>query len=171
MKDLYTKLSHLSDMVIYVTGSLGILLTVGCSAYNIVSMWTVGRRSPHLDELSLFSLVWIIYIGIGLLYKRKEHVTMDFVVNLLPGVWRAISRIVNDLVIIAISAITCWFAWKLSIKSFDKLLMITKIPYFYCDIVVFIGYGHLTILAIIDAAVNLAGLVQKKGGPVELWRK
>ena len=171
MKELYTKLSHFSDMLIYIIGSVGILLTVGCSAYNIVAMWTVGRRSPSLDELSLFSLVWIIYVGMGLLYKRKEHVTMDFVVNLLPGVWRVVSRIVNNILIIVISAVTCWFAWKLSVKSFDKLLVITKIPYFYCDIVVFIGYGHLTILAIIDTVANLVGLVQKKGGPVELWQK
>ena len=149
MKELYTKLSHFSDMLIYIIGSVGILL----------------------DELSLFSLVWIIYVGMGLLYKRKEHVTMDFVVNLLPGVWRVVSRIVNNILIIVISAVTCWFAWKLSVKSFDKLLMITKIPYFYCDIVVFIGYGHLTILAIIDTVANLVGLVQKKEGPVELWQK
>ena len=154
----------------YTIGSVGIVLTVGCSAYNILSIWVVGKRSPSLDEFSLFSLVWIVYIGMGLLYKRNEHVTMDFVVELLPGVCKTIFRILNDIIIMLISGVTCYFAWKLSIKSFDKLLMITKIPYFFCDIVAVIGYAHLTLLTVIDAAVNVAGLFQKRGGPVNIWK-
>lgn len=157
------KLDAYLKNAIYVIGGIGLLITVGCTAFNIVSLWVSGKRYSQLDEFALLALVWVVYAGMGLLYSNGQHVTMDFIVNCLPERGKKISRIINNIVIIIICAITAYFSWKLSIKSFAKRLNITKIPYFYCDIIVFVGYVHLLILAAADTVKTVLELAGKKG--------
>lgn len=170
MKKTYLKISQIVENIFDMIGNIGLLITVGCSAYNIISLWITGRRVPYLDEFSLIALVWVVYIGMGLLYKNNEHVTMDFLIKLLPNKGKAISRIFNDILIIITSAATTYYAWHLSIKSFDKLMMITKIPYFFCDIAVVIGFAHLAILSLVDIFVNISALIHKKEVPANIWK-
>lgn len=157
------KLDDYLQKAIYVIGGLGLVITVGCTAFNIISIWVTGKRYAQLDEFSLLAFVWVVYAGLGVLYSTNQHVVMDFIINKLPPKGKRVSRILNNLIIILISGIAAYFAWKLSIKSFTKRLNITKIPYFYCDIIVFIGYIHLVALALADTVKNVFELSGRKG--------
>ena len=144
------KLGDWMDVVIYVLGCAGLLFAVVLCGANILSWWFFGRRLGLTDELALIGLVWASYVGMGLLYRDSGHCVMDFVVKLFPPKGQAVVRIITDICIIVIAVLAVHFSWKLAVKSLVKKLVLSKIPYFYCDICVTIGYGHLLLLAIAD---------------------
>lgn len=154
--DLFAKkLGDWADKLIYILGGAGLLFAVVLCGANILSWWFFGRRLGLTDELSLIGLVWASYVGMGLLYRTNGHCVMDFVIKLLPPKGQTVVRIITDLLILFIAAIAVYYSWKLAIKSFTKKLVLSHIPYFYCDICVTIGYGHLLLLTVADIVRNV----------------
>lgn len=156
------KIGELGDKLIYILGGAGLLFAVVLCGANILSWWFVGRRLGLTDELALVGLVWASYVGMGMLYRTNGHCVMDFVVKLLSPRGQIVIRIITDILILAVSAFAVYYSWKLSIKSFTKKLVLTKIPYFYCDICVTIGYGHLLLLTVADIVRNIIKLIHWK---------
>lgn len=156
------KIGDWMDAVIYVLGCSGLLFAVVLCGANILSWWFFGRRLGLTDELALIGLVWASYVGMGLLYRDNGHCVMDFVVKLFPPKGQTLARIITDICIIVVAVLAVHFSWKLAVKSLTKKLVLSKIPYFYCDICVTIGYGHLLLLAVVDMIRKLYKLFHWK---------
>ncbi|MCI8423895.1 MAG: TRAP transporter small permease [Lawsonibacter sp.] len=152
---LAKKIGDCTDRLIYILGGGGLLLSVALCASNILSWWFLGRRIAISDEIALIGLVWASYVGMGLLFRNNGHCVMDFVVKILPPRWQVVLRIFTDLCILVIAGVAVYYSWALAVKSFTKKLVLTKIPYFYCDICVTVGYGHLLLLVIVDMIRNI----------------
>lgn len=160
-----TKIGDFLDVMIYILGGGGLVLAIMVYAFNIFDWWLFGRRVAVADEIALMGLVWVSYVGMGLLFRHGGHCTMNFVVEMCPERWRPPLDIVRDLMILAVSIFAVYYSWKLSIRSLTKLLTISKIPYFYCDICFTIGYGHLLLVVLVDLLHNIVKLFTgKKGG-------
>lgn len=162
------KVENYFDKVIYVFGCGGLLLAILVYAFNIWDWWLFKRRIPAADDIALLGLVWTSYVGLGLLFHIKGHCTMDFIVDMLHGKAKSFLFIVRDLAMMVVSVVAVYYSWKLSIKSFNKLLTISKIPFFYCDMSLTVGYAHLLIVVFLDFLRSVVNLVSKKtddGGP------
>lgn len=162
LKRFLTLLDKTADKIVYFIGGTGLVVCTGMCCANIFMWWFMGRRIAVNDEIALSGLVWATYIGMGLLFKNKAHCTMDFVVDALPPKAKTFVRIITDIAILVIACITVYFSWKLAAKSFVKKLALTKLPYFYLDISVTLGYGHLAILAFADMIQNIMKLIHWK---------
>lgn len=156
------------DKLIYVFGGAGLIVAIAIYAFNIWDWWLFGKRIAAADEIALMGLVWTSYVGMGLLFRQKGHCTMDFVVEMCSEKFRPVLDIVRDILILAVALAATYYSWKLSIKSFNKLLTISKIPYFYCDIAFTIGYAHLVLVVVVDFVRNVLRLfTHEKGGVAE----
>lgn len=156
---IYNKIADFIDKIVYVIGGSGLLICAGMCGANILMWWFAGKRIAICDEVSLFGLVWATYIGMGILYRQNGHCTMDFVVKAMPPKARSIIRIITDIIIIAVCVITVYYSWKLAVKSFNKKLVLTKIPYFYVDISITVGYAHMLVLTVGDIVANVNKLI------------
>ncbi len=159
VSSIYNKIADFIDKIVYVIGGSGLLICAGMCGANILMWWFAGKRIAICDEVSLFGLVWATYIGMGILYRQNGHCTMDFVVKAMPPKARSVIRIITDIIIIAVCVITVYYSWKLAIKSFNKKLVLTKIPYFYVDISITVGYAHMLVLTVGDIVANVNKLI------------
>lgn len=150
------KIGDLLDKLVYVLGGGGLLVAVAVYAYNIWDWWLFGKRVATADEIALMGLVWASYVGMGLLYRCNGHCTMNFLVDAIhkPKMKMAVN-ILRDIIVLVISYFAVVYSWKLAIKSTNKLLQISKIPYFYCDIAFTVGYAHLLLVAFVDMLHNV----------------
>lgn len=153
------KVADIADKIMFVIGSIGLLVCVGMCCANILMWWFAQKRIAICDEVSLFGLVWGTYAGMGVLFRCNGHATMDFIVKAMPKKAQTVLRIFTDLAILATCILTVHFSWKLAAKSFTKKLVLTKIPYFYVDIAVTCGYGHMLFLAIGDIVKKIYELI------------
>lgn len=149
------KIGDYADKAVYVIGGLGLLICAGMCGANILLWWFAGKRIAVCDEISLVGLIWATYIGMGILFRNNGHCTMDFVVKAMPPKAQTIIRIITDIAIVVVAVIVVRYSWALAVKSLNKRLILTKIPYFYVDISVTIGYAHLLLLAAADVAKNI----------------
>ena len=156
------KIETFTDKIMTVIGALGLIVCAGMCGANILMWWFMQKRIAVNDEISLFGLVWATYVGMGVLYHCNGHCTMDFVVKALPKKAQIVLRILTDIVIIVVSAFTVYYSWKLAMKSTNKRLVLTKIPYTYVDIPITIGYAHLLLLAIGDIVKKVYELIHWK---------
>ena len=156
------------DRLIYILGGGGLVVAILIYAYNIWDWWIFGKRVATADEIALMGLVWASYVGMGLLFRHRGHCTMDFVVEMCPPKWRPVLDIIRDVLILVVAVFTTYYSWKLSIKSINKLLTISKIPYFYCDIAFTVGYAHLVLVVIVNLIRSVLKLfTHEKGGEAE----
>lgn len=155
----YKKIADFLDKIVYLIGGSGLIICAGMCGANILMWWFMGKRIAICDEVSLFGLVWATYIGMGILYRQNAHCTMDFIVKAMPPKARTVVRVLTDIVIIVVSVLTAYYSWKLGMKSFNKKLVLTKIPYFYVDISITVGYLHLLFLAVGDIVMNVYKLI------------
>lgn len=157
----YYKVMDFLDKIVYVIGGTGLIVCTGMCAANIFMWWFMGKRIAVCDEISLFGLIWATYIGMGILFRVGGHCTMDFVVQALPPKARTFIRVITDILILAVCVLTVYYSWKLAFKSFNKKLILTKIPYFYVDISITVGYAHLLLLVIGDMVKNIRALINR----------
>lgn len=163
LSTVFGKAADFADKIVYIIGGAGLVTCAGMCAANILMWWFMGKRIAVCDEISLFGLVWSTYIGMGILYRHNGHVSMDFLVKALPPRAGIVVRIITDLAILVVAGITIYYSWQLALKSFNKKFVLTKIPYFYVDISITIGYAHLFILVIGDIIKNVDLLIHWNG--------
>lgn len=155
----YNKLADALDKAVYVIGGAGIIVCASMCGANILMWWLMGKRIAICDEVSLFGLIWATYIGMGILFRVNGHCSMDFIVNALPPKAQNTLRIFTDIAILVVCVLTVRYSWALAIKSFSKKLILTKLPYFWVDIPITIGYAHLLLLVIGDIVIRINRLI------------
>lgn len=156
------KIGDYLDKLIYILGGCGLIVAISIYAYNICSWWLSRTRIATADDIALMGLVWASYVGMGLLFRNHGHCTMDFIVEMCPAGLRPLLNIFTDVIILVVSAVAVRYSWILSIKSMKKLLTISKIPYFYCDIAFTIGYAHLFLVVLVDSFRNIVKLFRRE---------
>ena len=162
----WKKISDTIDSVIDKIGSFMVLVTIVCTSINIFSRWIIGRSLGQLDEISLIAFVWTVYVGVGLLYNRNEHISMDFVINKLPYTARVIVTIIDLLIELVLSVVVSYLAIKLMSRSFIRTTNVTHVPYAYLQAAVAIGFILLS-LSLISRGIRIIRALSKKQDPFE----
>jgi len=67
------------------------VVSMSCMAFIIIinglgifSRYFLKRPIVWVNELTILIGTWLFYIGIGVLFARKEDITLDLVVNKMP---------------------------------------------------------------------------------------
>lgn len=149
-------------MVVDIIGSVAVLVTILSTSFNIFSRWFVGRSFGQLDEISLIAFVWTIYIGMGVLYNKNEHICMDFILNKLPRVPKLILTLIDMLIELGITVLVTVLAIKLMSRSFIRTTNVIHLPYACLQLSIAIGFGLLAATLIAKMIGIIAALVQKE---------
>lgn len=74
---------------------------VGSITAAVIFRYLLNSPLPWPEELSLFALVWMTFIGASLVTKRREHIIIDSIPLLLPSRARLWMTLVVHLSLIA----------------------------------------------------------------------
>lgn len=158
----WKKISDGIDRFIDIVGCIMVLTTIVCTSINIFSRWIIGRSLGQLDEISLMAFVWAIYIGMGVLYNRSEHITMDFIVQKLPPKSKFILIIIDTVIELFVSALVTVLAFKLMSRSFIRTTNVCHVPYAYLQLAIGVGFGHMVLCLISKLIKQISSIVKKE---------
>ena len=96
------------------------IVTMGCLAFiilinglGIFSRYFLSRPIIWVNELTILVGTWLFYVGTGLLYTRKEDITLDLIVNKMSEKARRITGLlINGIVLIFLVLLT-FYSYKL----------------------------------------------------------
>ena len=134
-------------------------IMVLCTTFNIFSYWFLNRRYGQFDEIVLALFMWVTFTCLGVLYRHDEHIAVTFLLDGRKPRVQLIMKIINDLFVVVTSIIFTYYAYKLTMRSFNKYTSLLKIPYAYIDLSVVIGYVSLTLVSAIRCGEHIKELV------------
>lgn len=81
--------AHLLDVrhLTSATGALGALMVavlLFIVAYEVISRYFFNEPTYWVTEISTYLVVGIVFLSLGLAYRRKEHIRIEFAVDMLP---------------------------------------------------------------------------------------
>jgi len=76
-------------------------------AFSIMSMAvlaqiifrTMGFTVLAMDDLAVFTFLWLIYTGVAVAFHQKDHVKMEFFMALFPENWQRVGQVITDFLI------------------------------------------------------------------------
>lgn len=87
--------------------------------FQVVSRYCFGIAHFWAEEMAVFSMIWLVFLGSVIAESRNDHTRITFFVNLLPGGLRRYVNSFSDLLCILFLAI-------LTVKSGDVIAIAMK---------------------------------------------
>lgn len=91
-------LDRANTMLLSLLG-LGLIGMVALSVYNVISRYVFNAALLWADEVAVFSMIALAFLGAIVSTWRDSHIRMDILSNLLPANMQWLLQIVQQLVI------------------------------------------------------------------------
>ena len=147
------------------------LLAIVMFALVITTTWQVLSRyfshSPQVwpTDIATYALVFLTYIGMGILLREDGHTRVDIVYNMLPHSGKYILNIVMDIIGIATLCTVTYFAVKLDISYFQKDTLLIGSAFYTPKFIIFsfipIGLAVTAIEYIRRLVMDIIELIKK----------
>ena len=102
----------------WITISFMLVMTVSVF-YGVICRY-VFRSAPFwTEEVARFMMVWVALIGAAVAFRRREHVGLDFVVNLIfPRKSRRWVVLFNDVMTLIFFGFTIYYGFKFAAQGY-----------------------------------------------------
>lgn len=80
---------------------------------GIFSRYFLNRPIVWVNELTILIGTWLFYVGIGLLYTRKEDITLDLIVNKMSERMRRVTGLVINGIVLVFLVLLTIYSYKL----------------------------------------------------------
>src|SRR5664280_1816076 len=84
------------------------IAAVGLNFFNVVGRYGFGVTILIADEIQIFIMVFMAFLGAAVVAWRGQHLRMDVVVNTLPASLRRGVRIFELAVIVILASFVLW---------------------------------------------------------------
>ncbi|MCR9220966.1 MAG: TRAP transporter small permease [Alphaproteobacteria bacterium] len=83
---------------------------VGLILLNVVTR-SMAMAIYWVDELAVYSMIWLVFIGASLALRRRRHIRVTALIAALPRSAAQAVEIALDAVVLAFCAFMIWMAW------------------------------------------------------------
>jgi TRAP-type C4-dicarboxylate transport system permease small subunit len=146
----------------FLTASL-LLIAVALNFANIIGRYVLNAPIASAEEVMLFLLVAVVFLGNSVVGWEGRQIRMDVVLHTLPPALRHWLEVIADLAMIAVSVILIVFAWPVinMLAEFDQRSQAAEVPLYIPQALIPIGLG---LTAILTAARLILGLRGRRNG-------
>ncbi len=120
-----------------------VLIAVALNFANIVGRYVFLRPIASAEEVMLFLLVGMVFLGNAVVGWRGRQLRMDVILHILPPTLRRTLEIAADLAMIAVCIILIAVGWPAieMLAEFDQRSQAAEIPLYIPQALVPIGLG------------------------------
>lgn len=138
----------------YVSALLLVVMVIIVFA-NVLFRYFLDFSIASTEELSRFMFIWISFIGSALALKYGEHLSIDFITNIMPDFMKKIIYIFDQFVILLIIIFMGIGGWRMTVSDMGVRSSATNIPLGYIDVVVPI----VCVIMVLIQAENIIGVL------------
>lgn len=120
--------------------SIGFMLVamLGCVFTNIVMRYVFALSFAWIEELARFTMIWIVFLGIGLALRHGLHVAVKLLPDAVPGLRRPLG-VISWAITFAFFAALCWFGYQYADFAARQRSTMLNISMFWVYLAVPIG--------------------------------
>ena len=148
--------------VIEVVLALAFIIAVLLNFTNVVGRYVFGISLLGSDEIQVFIMVGVTFLGAAVVTRRNQHLRMDVLIQFMPAWMRLALRIAEQLLLIALAAfvITQSYFYARQMLRIGRTSDMAGVPMWIPHGAVALGFA----LIVIVVAWRLIGMVRKPQG-------
>jgi C4-dicarboxylate transporter DctQ subunit len=130
--------------------ALGFIAAVLLNFVNVVERYLFGRSILSGDELQIYMMIVMVFLGAAVVSWRRQHLRMDVLVDALPAGLHAVVRIFEFLVAVVLSAFVCWESaqYAADMYKLGRLSDMAQMPMWLPHSAVALGFGLILIVTL-----------------------
>ncbi len=90
--------------------ALAFIAAIGLNFANVVGRYLLGSSILWADEIQIFIMIAMTFIGAAVVTWRRQHLRMDVVAKLLPGPLQALLKVIELLLMLGLTGFVCYHA-------------------------------------------------------------
>ncbi|AGT08507.1 TRAP transporter small permease [Paracoccus aminophilus] len=134
---------------------LGISLVAVLGGLQVWFRYVAGNSLVWSEELMRLTMIWIVMLGAGLAYSRRQFLGMRFLVETLPPLARRICDLISAAGMLAFLGAIAWYGWKFAIKTQLQLSPTLGFSLFWVNVSIVVG---AVLLAVHIVLVEILGI-------------
>lgn len=131
MKDIKGISKKVFDLFEVHLAAIIFLILFLCIVIQVFSRYVLNRPLPPLFELSIYSFVWVIYLGAPLAKRYRKHIRFNILYRKFPRRLQLISEIAFDILTNVVLIIISVPVIKYTFCMYNIKASITRIPWTY----------------------------------------
>ena len=134
-----------------------LIITTALVVLNIICRYFFNMGMVWSEEVATGCFVWSVFIGAIACFKRRGHVGVDIVVNMLPPALRRGIATLMDIILVVLNAYMFYLSVVFISKSYTKLTPVMGISSAYITTAVVIAFFMMTIYSVIFVYEDFCG--------------
>lgn len=137
----------------------GFIVAVALNFCNVVGRYGFGVTILSADEIQIFIMVLMTFLGAAVVAWGNQHLRMDVAVNLLPRPLRRLLRIVELVVIVALCAFVAWNSTYYADQMFmiGRVSDMARMPMWIPHSAVAVGFGLMALITFLQLIEAVTG--------------
>lgn len=129
---------------------VGLLIAVALNFVNVVGRYGLGVTFLGADEVEIYILVWIAFLGAALAAWRRQHLRMDVIVRLLPLWLQHWLRVAELLVLVSVAGFVAFHSYRYVAKiySLGAVSDIAEVPTWIPHAAILVGFASIGAIAL-----------------------
>jgi TRAP-type transport system small permease protein len=133
---------------------------------NVIGRYLVGQSIFGADEIQVFVLVWMAFLGAAIVAWRRQVLRMDVLARRFPPPVRALLEGAELLVVAMLAAFVCVRSslYAAQVFSFGQVSDLAEIPMWIPHGAVAVGFGLIALISIFRLIALVASLMTAQTG-------
>jgi TRAP-type C4-dicarboxylate transport system permease small subunit len=125
------------------------IAAVALNFINVIGRYGFGRTILSADEVQIFIMVFMTFLGAAVVAWRNQHLRMDVLVNALSPPVRRLIRIAELVVIVILAAFVLWNSTYYAVQMYDigRVSDTARVPMWIPHGAVVVGFGLMALIA------------------------
>jgi TRAP-type C4-dicarboxylate transport system permease small subunit len=134
------------------TLALAFIFAVCLNFANVIGRYGVGRSISGADEVQVYIMVWMAFLGAAVVAWRREHLRMDVLVRFLPQTAQKALRVIEVVLVLALAgfavAQSARYTWQMA--SLGVTSDVGGIPMWLPHSAVLVGFALIAVVSFLE---------------------
>ena len=156
---------HVDALATWIERVLAVALLVGISlnVINVIGRYLAGFALNGVDEIEIYILIWIAFLGAALVTWRGGHLRMDVLILACPSSVRWLVGWFEMAVMLVVSAFVAWQSFKYveRIYALGAVSDIAHIPTWIPHSAIAVSFAAIVLIVLLRGLQRIAGSGQE----------
>lgn len=139
--------------------AIALLIGVALNFINVLGRYLFGFVLNGVDEVEIYILIWIAFLGAAAVTWRGQHLRMDVLIGACPPMLRGIVAAFDSIVLLVISSFVAWqsFLYVQRIYALGAVSDIAHIPTWIPHSAIPISFAAIALIVILRSLQKILG--------------
>jgi len=152
---------HVMKNIEEIISGIALAVTVTIVTVNVVFRYFFSLSFNWAEEIATIAFSWVVFVGAAACYKRKMHIGIDVLVNIMPKSLRANLEKGIGVFLLLLNCYLFYLSVVFAASAWDKPTAVLLIPYTFVDGSACVGFAFMIRHAVRQLLPGRSGLARR----------